>query len=78
MASYVSLSRYPLAQYRRATGGYFCCPSAWHATIATKKAVVQRMRAIETLGIINTIATDKTGTLTENRLSVQSTWQLQI
>ena len=45
--------------------------------IATKKAVVQQMRAIETLGIINTIATDKTGTLTENRLSVQSTWQLQ-
>ncbi|MCL2870001.1 HAD-IC family P-type ATPase, partial [Candidatus Saccharibacteria bacterium] len=33
-------------------------------------------RAIETIGTINTIATDKTGTLTENKLSVQDTWQL--
>lgn len=43
--------------------------------IATKKAVVQQMRAIETLGVITTIATDKTGTLTHNKLSVQELWQ---
>lgn len=43
--------------------------------MAAKKALVQQMRAIETLGVVTTIATDKTGTLTENKLTVQSTWQ---
>ena len=44
--------------------------------MAAKKALVRNMRAIETLGAITTIATDKTGTLTKNKLSVQETWQL--
>lgn len=44
--------------------------------MAAKKALVRSMRAIETVGVITTIATDKTGTLTENKLSVQETWQL--
>lgn len=43
--------------------------------MAKKKALVTNMRAIETIGVITTIATDKTGTLTENRLSVQKTWK---
>lgn len=43
--------------------------------MAAKKALVQQMRAIETLGVITTIATDKTGTLTENKLRVQEIWQ---
>lgn len=43
--------------------------------MAAKKALVRNMRAIETIGVITTIATDKTGTLTENKLSVQETWQ---
>lgn len=43
--------------------------------MAAKKALVQQMRAIETLGVITTIATDKTGTLTENKLRVQEVWQ---
>ena len=43
--------------------------------MAAKKALVNNMRAIETLGVTNAIATDKTGTLTENKLSVQETWQ---
>ncbi len=42
--------------------------------MAAKKALVQQMRAVETLGVVTTIATDKTGTLTENRLTVQETW----
>ena len=42
--------------------------------MATKKALVRSMKAIETIGVITTIATDKTGTLTENKLSVQETW----
>ena len=43
--------------------------------MAAKKALVRSMSAIETIGVITTIATDKTGTLTENKLSVQETWQ---
>ena len=43
--------------------------------MAVKKALVRNMRAIETIGVITTIATDKTGTLTKNKLSVQETWQ---
>lgn len=43
--------------------------------MAAKKALVRSMSAIETVGVITTIATDKTGTLTENKLSVQETWQ---
>lgn len=43
--------------------------------MAAKKALVRSMRAIESIGVITTIATDKTGTLTLNKLSVQETWQ---
>jgi calcium-translocating P-type ATPase len=43
--------------------------------MAAKKALVRTMRAIETIGAITTIATDKTGTLTKNKLTVQSSWQ---
>lgn len=43
--------------------------------MAAKKALVRNMRSIETIGVITTIATDKTGTLTKNKLTVQETWQ---
>lgn len=43
--------------------------------MAAKKALVRNMRAIETIGVITTIATDKTGTLTKNKLTAQETWQ---
>lgn len=39
--------------------------------MAKKKALVRNMRAIENIGVITTIATDKTGTLTKNKLTVQ-------
>lgn len=39
-------------------------------TLARHKAVVNNLRAAETLGSVTVIATDKTGTLTENRMSV--------
>ena len=45
--------------------------------MAAKKALVHQMRAIETIGVITTIATDKTGTLTKNLLTVQDTWTLE-
>ncbi len=44
--------------------------------MAKRKALVRNMRAIETIGVITTIATDKTGTLTKNKLTVQETWKL--
>lgn len=43
--------------------------------MAAKKALIRNMRAIETIGVITTIATDKTGTLTKNKLTAQETWQ---
>jgi len=44
--------------------------------MAAKKALVRTMRAIETIGTITTIATDKTGTLTKNKLTVLKVWSL--
>ena len=44
--------------------------------MAAKKALVHQMRAIETIGVITTIATDKTGTLTKNKLTVRDIWTL--
>lgn len=38
--------------------------------MARRRAVVRRMAAVEALGSVTVIATDKTGTLTENRLTV--------
>lgn len=45
--------------------------------MAAKKALVRSMRAIETIGVLTTIATDKTGTLTKNKLTVQEIWHPQ-
>ena len=39
--------------------------------MARRKAVVRRLSAVEALGSVTVIATDKTGTLTENRMEVQ-------
>lgn len=44
--------------------------------LAKYQALVRNMSAIENVGILTTIATDKTGTLTKNQLTVQDTWQL--
>ena len=44
--------------------------------MAKRKALVRNMRAIEDIGEVTVIATDKTGTLTKNELSVQSLWSM--
>jgi Ca2+-transporting ATPase len=43
--------------------------------MAKRKALVRNMAAIENIGLVTTIASDKTGTLTKNLLEVSSVWQ---
>lgn len=50
----------------------FLALGAW--SLAKKKTLVRNNRAIETLGTISVLCTDKTGTLTENKMKVESTF----
>ena len=45
---------------------------AWR--LAQNNVLVRRAAAVETLGAINFLCVDKTGTLTENRMTVAAIW----
>jgi len=45
--------------------------------MAKRKAIVRRMQSVETLGAVQVIITDKTGTLTQNTMRVKKFWTVK-
>lgn len=50
----------------------FLSMGAWR--LAKKKALVRKLSAVETMGAVSTLAVDKTGTITENKMTVTDVW----
>ena len=48
----------------------FLAMGAWQ--LAKKNALTKNMKAVETLGAVTVLCTDKTGTLTENKMQVEN------
>lgn len=52
----------------------FLAMGAWG--LAKKKTLTRNMKAVETLGAVTVLCTDKTGTLTQNKMTVEDTYSL--
>ena len=50
----------------------FLSMGAWR--LAKKNSLVRKLPSVETLGAISVLCVDKTGTITENKMTVQNTW----
>ena len=47
------------------------------ADLARRGGLVKRLSAVETLGCTDVVCTDKTGTLTQNRMTLHSAWDAE-
>ncbi|MGX7243361.1 cation-translocating P-type ATPase [Enterococcus quebecensis] len=50
----------------------FLSMGAWR--LAKKQSLVRKLSAVETMGAISVLAVDKTGTITENKMTVSNVW----